>query len=424
MFLSGKQSLIGFFLILLVPVMAFTSGQEEVATDEPVTIWFATLFHADAPAMERIVDEFNRTHDDIQIDLTQGSWTEYYAQLQNAVVAGEPPQIAISHDWRLPTLYPALTALNDSPAGDLLSEADLQRADYIEYVWDLGEIEGIQYGVPLDTHMLGIYYNKEIFEEAGLDPENPPVTREEFDAAADAIADVGYYAYHPGAYGASRWYRRTWYTYLWQNGGALIENNRAAFNTDIGLEALEYLLETRDRGWNQEGTNGASQFDAGELGMMINGTWHYNSLQETDFEWGFMGIPEWFDTPYSWGANHFLVIPKQPEGNTAELRAAITAVEWISRNSHTWGIYGGHIPMRKEALESDELRASETWGKTLATYSEMAFEGVYHSLPRHEKIAEVNAAIEPYIERAYLGTLSPEEALNLAERDVNEVLSE
>jgi multiple sugar transport system substrate-binding protein len=53
----------------------------------------------------------------------------------------------------------------------------------------------------------------------------------------------------------------------------------------------------------------------------------------------------------------------------------------------------------------------------------MSFEGVYHSLPSHPKINEINNAIQPYIEEAYNGIISPEEALRKAEADVNAVLS-
>jgi len=99
------------------------------------------------------------------------------------------------------------------------------------------------------------------------------------------------------------------------------------------------------------------------------------------------------------------------------------AIKFISENSHLWGIYGGHVPLRKSAMQNPELQQSETWKKALKTFTDMAFSGVYKSKPLHPKIGEINAAIEPYIERAYNGTISPKEALALAERDVNAVLS-
>jgi len=421
--IKNRLLALGIVLLLVAPFFAAASGTgEEPGSQE---ILMNTLFHGgDAQAMEMMVEEFNAAQDSVVIDLTQGSWTEYNAQLNNAVLAGEAPQIATVLNFAMPTMYQALVPLNDSPVGNLLEMYDLNRSDYVDYIWDIANIDGNQYGIPLDNTLLGIYYNKDLFRQAGLDPEDPPETMAEFEEAATALADIGVYPFHPGAYGASRWYRRMWYIFLWQNDGELLNDNgtRAAFNTAAGREALEYLVSIRERGWNDIGTNGAAQFDAGELGMMINGTWHYLSLAETDFDWGFMGIPQFFDTKYTWGSNHFLVIPRQADNDMLE--PAMEAISWLSRNSHTWGIYGGHVPVRQSALESEELRSSETWDKTLEQFTEMAFGGVYKSLPLHVKINEINAAIEPYIEEAYNGTMSVADALNAAERDVNAVLSE
>ena len=59
-------------------------------------VWLNTPFHGgDATAMEIIVKQMNDEQSDLRIDLTQGGWTEYYAQLYNAVVAGVAPNIAI-----------------------------------------------------------------------------------------------------------------------------------------------------------------------------------------------------------------------------------------------------------------------------------------------------------------------------------------
>ena len=395
-----------------------------VHSANPVTLLFNTLFHGgDAQAMEIIVKKFNDTQTDVELDLTQGSWTEYYAQLYNAVVAGEAPQIGICHNFRFSKMYPALTPLNDSPASDLLEKVGLKRDDFIEYVWDIASIEGKQYGIPLDNSLLGIYYNKAIFREAGLDPENPPDNYDEFEKAANAIKEkTGKYAYHPGAYGQPRWYRRMWYILFWQKGGELIEGDRAAFNNDKGLEALTYLTDIPKKGWNKPGTSGATQFAAGKLGMCVNGTWNYLTLAKSQLDWGFMGIPKWFEKRYTWGSNHFLVIPKQPKKRHDLILPAANTMKWITDNSYLWGMWGGHVPMSKKALENKELLASDTWKKTLSLFTKMSFEGVYKSLPAHPKIIEINAAIQPHVIEAYNGTISPKEALNRAEKDVNKAL--
>lgn len=390
---------------------------------EAKTLWVNTLYHGgDAEAMEIMVKKFNDEHSDVQMDLTQGSWTEYFSQLYNAVVAGQAPQIGIGLNFRMNTIYPALISLNDSPVGNLIEQVGFKKEDYIEYAWDIANIEGKQYAIPWGNPLLGIYYNKAIFREAGLDPDNPPDTREDFEKAAEAIKKIGKYAYHPGAYGEPRWYRRSWYIFYWQKGGNLLEGEQAAFNNDKGLEALEYLVDIRRKDWNQPGTNGAAQFAAGELGMLLLGTWHYLALAKTDLDWGFLGIPKWFEKRYTWGSNDYLLIPKQTKDKEDLILPAAKAIKWLSDNSHIWGMWSGHVPMRKQALENKELLESDAWGKSLKKFTEMSFGGVYRHEPHHQKIVQINAAIQPHIDEAYNGTITPKEALDRAESDVNNAL--
>src|SRR5690606_29926954 len=90
-------------LVASLLVLAMTS-----LTHAQITLYFNTPFHSgDAQAMERIVAAFNEAHDDVQIILTQGQWAEYYSQLYNSVIAGNAPQLAITHTTRLQQMLPA-----------------------------------------------------------------------------------------------------------------------------------------------------------------------------------------------------------------------------------------------------------------------------------------------------------------------------
>ncbi len=397
------------------------------AKAEKYTLWFNTLFHSgDAQAMERIVQAYNESHEDTQITLTQGQWSEYYAQLTNAVIAGNPPQIGIVHTNKLSEMYPALTTLENTPAGNLLEVAGIQGDNYIEKLWQAGERDGHRYMVPLDTHMWGMWYNKDIFEAAGLDPENPPQTMDEFVAAADAIRDAGYIAFHPAEDALPRKLRRAWYIFFWQQGGELFDEGytKATFNNEQGLKALQFLVSmVQERGWNEPGTDGFKQFTSGQLGMLFAGNWMYWTAKESDVNWGFAYVPQFFDKRVTWANSHNLVIPKQPAGVSDEvLVKAAEAIKWINENSDVWGIYGGHIPAYKPALESQALRDSDTWKLSLTKFTDMANNGWIHYPIDHPKGSQLESAIQVQIQRAYNGEISPEEALRLAEEECNQIL--
>lgn len=411
------------FLFTAVLVVASTALAQTV-------LRMNTLFHSgDAQAMVRIVDEFNAQHDDVQIELTQGQWSDYYAQLYNAVVADNAPQIGIVHTTMLPQMAPALTPLMDSPGGDLLEAAGIEADDYIANLWEAGVYEGTRYLVPLDTHMFGLWYNKDIFAEAGLDPEDPPQTREEFEAAADAIvANTDAYGFHPGEDALPRKLRRAWYYLFWQQGGELFnaDQTQAAFNDEPGLQACEYLASiVDDRGWNVPSGDGFAQFSAGDLGMLVAGNWYYWTAEEAGLNYGFAKMPVFFDELKTWGNSHNLVIPMQPEGTPTETYvAAAEAIRWITEHSDTWGIYGGHIPAHNVARQSEDLTSSDTWQTSLGTFAEMAEMGAVHYPITHERASELEEPITVNVQQAYNGTISCQEALDRAEQDVNAILGQ
>lgn len=393
-------------------------------------VWLNTLFHGgDARAMEILVEKLNREQKQFRIDLTQGGWTEYYAQLHNAVAAGVAPNIGICHNFQFLKSHPIFYPLHDTPVGDVLKLKGWSRADFIPAAWDAAQVGGVQYGIPLDQNMVGLYYNRTLFKQAGLDPDRPPRTRAEFEAAADALKKIGKLPFHPAFNSAPRWIRRNFYILYWSAGGRLLDESgrRATFNNKTGLEALTYLVDmVGRRGWNRPGTDANKQFLAGELGMCYNGTWFYLTLESAGtVDYGCAPVPNWFGTQVTWGTTHNLVLPRQPAGKAHEerLRVTVEALAALVSHTHLWGEYGGHVPMYKKALEDPRLRGSRTWQKTLRVFYEMAFGGVWRTYDAHPKIVEFNAAVEPPLQEAYNGTLAPQEALTRAEREANAVLA-
>lgn len=411
-------------------VAALSAGLPRSVFSQTTPIWLNTLFHGgDARAMEIIVEKLNKEQKAFRVDLTQGGWTEYYAQLHNAVVAGVGPNIGICHNFQFLKSHPVFYPLNDTPIGDVLKLKSWSKADFIPAAWDAAQVGGVQYGIPLDQNMAGLYYNKTIFKQAGLDPNKPPKNRQEFEAACEAIKKTGKLAFHPAFNSPPRWIRRSFYILHWSAGGRLIDETgkKAAFNNKTGLETLTYLVDmVGKRGWNKPGTDANKQFLAGELGMCYNGTWFYLTLDSAPtIDYGCAPVPNWFGTQVTWGTTHNLVLPKQPKGKAHEerLRVTVDALAALVSNTHLWGEFGGHVPMYKKALEDPRLRGSKTWQKTLGVFYEMAFGGVWRTYDAHPKIVEFNAAVEPHIQEAYNGTISPQEALTRAERDGNAALA-
>jgi len=304
--------------------------------------------------------------------------------------------------------------------------AGIDPNNYVEANWKAGELNGHHYLIPLDTHGWGIWYNKDIFKAAGLDPNNPPQTLGDFINACDKIKAAGYYAFHPAEDAAPRKLRRAWYVFYWQMGGQLFDKDytHATFNNAKGLLALQFLVDIFNNfGWDKPGSNGLDQFLAGKLGMLVGGNWYYGSMAASKVNWGYMKMPNFFGIPYTWGNSHQLAIPIQPKGTPKEVYlAAAEVVKYISANSHIWTMYGGHITAYKPEEKNPELLASDYWTKSGKWLNEMAQKGLVHFPINNPKGSELEHAIQAQIQLAVNGKISPQEALDKAEAECNKIL--
>jgi len=388
-------------------------------------MWFNTLFHGgDADAMETIVKKITSADPNIQVDLTQGAWTEYYAQLFNSVIAEAAPQLGIVDDFRYESVAQVLYDVTDTPAGNILDRMGVKPGDFNQ--WDISLVGGKPLGIPLDQNGFGIYYNKNIFKQAGLDPEKFPETREQFEAACEAIKKIGKIAYHPALSGETRFIRRAWLGLLWGNNGMFLDGNKPAFNTDKGREALQYLVDgVQKRGWNKPGTNGINQFLAGELAMLQQGTWFYLTVEKAKLDYGCSMPPKFFERRVAWGGYHLIVLPRQAntKESIAKLETTAAFLKAFMPYTFLWGEMGGAVPLFRAAIDNPALKQTNTWNKTLGMFAHAAASGMMLAEPRHPKITDVDLAIEPFTQQAYNGTMSVKDALDQAEKAVTKVLS-
>lgn len=388
-----------------------------------VTLDYWTLFGGgDGQAMKQMVDTFNKEHDNIQIKRQRIEWDQYYGKLFTALTGGTPPDICVVHTTRMLKYNDAVADLSPH-LSDGTSDA------YIQSIWDQTEVKGKRGGLPLDVHPTAFYYNRNIFEEAGLDPDSPPENWEEFKSACDAIADAGYTAFNPQPY-AGPSHLRSWFQFHRQRGGQLLNDDQteAAFNTDKGTELMEIWGKmTSDWGWDKpdaSGDRGTQLFRNGEAGMINQGTWFIGALEEVDFEWD-MFKP--FMAPdaqqgAAWTNSHTLAVPLKENRSDEETQAAVEAIEWLTQNSKTWVEVAGHLPASSEVNEDESLRESERWDKTIGTFFEMAEEDQLVYLPRHEKIEEYKRAIFKNIQQVWSQQKDPEQAIQDAADEVNSIL--
>lgn len=416
-----------YLLLSMVVTFAVLMLGYGVFGKEPIKIVLRSLWHeADAQAAQMIIDMFNEAQDDVNVEHIFGGWTEYNLQLKLSVLAGNQPHIGTLLPEKVLELKDYLTPLDSSPVGNLLNYLEFNLDDLRPLAMELVTIDGHIYGIAIDNNVMGIYYNKDIFRAAGLDPDKPPETLGEFLAACEAIKGAGYHAWHPASDGLPRKLRRAWYILFWQLGGELFDSGytRATFNNTKGLLALQFLVDCFGSfGFNESGSNGVNQFGAGLVGMMTGGNWYYLQFKDAPFDWGIMPMPSFFGPAYTRISGSVFVVPRQPAGTSPEVYQAIMkTISFFIQNSHIWTMYGGHITAYVPALSHPDLVNSDYWQRGGKFLADALTKGLGHYEIVHPKGSELEDIIQSYVDQAVKGVLSPEEALARAEAECNSIL--
>lgn len=369
---------------------------------------------ADGAYFDEMVDTFNAENPDITVRVTTMEWGDFYQKTPVAVQAGNGPDVAVMHMDQVSTLAAqgALTPL-DGVADDL----GLDESDFAEAVWAGGTYDGVRYGIPLDVHMHGLYYNKDVLREAGLDPESPASTGEELIEHLEVLKanDV------QGMWVDSTGWMRTWFTALqaqWGGSSFSEDGKTVTWNDEAGAKALTWLTDLVREGYSPEnvGQDGYwKAFADGQNAYVIGGIWEQANPTFDAIDWGGAPLPVIGDVPATWGSSHQLTATAQVEGDADRLAAAAYFINAMSQDSLVWA-EANQVPARASVRNSDELAAlpgMDVFGPMIdITVLPQNFPGLPDALGRLEEA--INASL--------LLTAEPQEALDASAADAQLIL--
>ncbi len=390
-------------------------------TGPPVQLGFWNGFTGgDGPIMLELVDRFNSEHENIEVDMVTMQWApDFYQKTPAAVASGQGPTVAIMHVDRL-----GLNAARGVivPLDEVVEALGLRETDFASTIWEAGVYKGKRYGIPLDTHPLGLYYNKAVMEEGGLDPNKPPQTRDEYMEAVEQLKgkDIQGSWVPPSLF--TGWHMFT--SLLWQFGGDLYNEDvtRATVNSDAGVEALTWMVDLVKKGYSppnvaQDGDVIALQ--NGQNAFNWNGIWMINVFGAVpDLEWDVAPLPQIGTEKAAWANSHNFVITNQPDPDPNKLRAAKVFIAWVIENSQTWA-EGGQVPALNGVRESKEFEGLD-WQPEFA--KELPY---VHFGPSAPGVTEINENIlYTAVNDAVLLNTTPKDALDTAVSRANELLQQ
>lgn len=266
-------------------LFAATAVTASAADKKEVVIWDYFETDAQKQMMQSLIDDFNASQDEYEASHVYVPFADYEKQLTLGIASGELPDLVILDGCGMASFI-QLGLFGD------ISDADINWDEYMEGPMESTMLDGKHYGIPFATNCTALFYNKDLFDAAGIDYPDENTTWDEFHEMAKALTKDGVSGFgnaatntDEGTFQCLQW--------LYTAGGSY---------TDIedGVDAYKLMQEMiEDGSWTKECVNWTqsdvnNNFMAGNLAMQQNGPWQIPGIEANapDLNYGVTVLPK------------------------------------------------------------------------------------------------------------------------------------
>ena len=394
-----------------------------VAQAEPTEVVFWNGYTGpDQPVLEEIVNDFNVSQDDVRIKMEIMPWDTLYQKLMPAMIAGNAPDVIAMSVTRYGEYAMAgkLEPLDSYVEASSVIDAD----NMVPGLYNAGKFEGTQYAMPMACAAMVMYYNKDMFRAAGLDPENPPTTMDELQDAWSMLIikdDNGNITQYAQAIGVKSTVAMM-PVFMWAYGAEYIQDGKAVLNSPEGVEAMTMIANAFAEGISPVGLTGQEAdnlFAAHKAAIEFNGQWAIAGFRDAGVDLGIAEVPSGKGGHKTWGGDTILCI----SADSKVKDAAWSFIEYFNNvDAQTkWSLGVGFIPTRLVLADSEELLSGNP---DIAVFIKSAqYADIFMAdQPLSGRIDE--EILVPLYESITRGTAQPAEALDKAAQQLDALLAE
>lgn len=387
-----------------------------------------------------MVPEFNKHYPNIKVTIDGVPYPEMLAKSMLDATGPTPTyDIIMADDPWVPQLAEvgALLDLKGAEAAGW-TDASYDWSDFNASPLAAGEWKGVQYGVPLRSNMLMMFYNKALYEKAGVPAPTPDLTWAQYLEQAPKLVQDTNADGKPDAWALDTYFVREpltptiWQTIMNSNGGSLLDaDGKPAFNNEIGVAALDThrkLLEYAPTGAISHGFSESMQ--AFRQGLVA-----------TLFSWGSLYKGSAIDSKSTTLKPDQVGVQVLPVGSTGagahrgiwsgavsakseNKQAAWAVIQWLSsKEGEAWqSANQGVFPARKSTLAA---KPSVEWLEPVFASLQQAYKASEKGQMwriRHPRSDAAQQILADEIARAMAGQISSAEALNVAAEKIEKVL--
>ncbi|WP_224705501.1 extracellular solute-binding protein [Devosia aquimaris] len=275
--------------LVLASLAALSSTTAFTAVTQAEEISFILCGDAIEPLYQGYIDEWDKANPDYKIATEVVGWGQCQDKVTTLAAAGTPVALA----------YVGSRTLKQFAENDLIVPVpmtDEEKAAYYNFVPDTVTFDGTQWGIPVAFSTKALFWNKDLFEAAGLDPETPPKTWEEKIAFAKQITEKT----DAAGYGlVAKTFDNTMHQFLhwvYTNNGQVIDaDGNIVLDSPQNLAALQAVKDIVP--YSEEGPTAYEQNEVraiwldGGVAMIEASAGAANRAEEAGMNWGVAPLP-------------------------------------------------------------------------------------------------------------------------------------
>ncbi|MFB7249868.1 ABC transporter substrate-binding protein [Microbacterium sp. NPDC056234] len=325
-----------------------SGSSESDGSPTVVNVWHG-FTEADGKVVQAIADDFNDSQSQYEVKIEVNPWNVISDKLLPALKSGNGPDLVVQ------TVDAAQGYVKQkafAPLQDFYDDPDNETDTYHPHVVEYTEFDGEQFGVPMGYAPFSIWYNKQMFADAGI--TEFPETWDELIALAEQLTT-------PEIFGLSLADKQSTFlpTILQSGGGEVVEDGEIVLDTPQNVETLEWWRDQYAKGWTPTNiglADAVALFTGGKAAMTWIGPWVVTGADAAGIEVGEFPAPAGSEKVATPAAANYWWLTSQG-ADDADVKAGAEAF-LAYFNSHDaqvrWALEANYPPNRTD-VTVDEL---------------------------------------------------------------------
>jgi len=380
--------------------------------------------------VDKLVADFEKEHPGIKIKpVYAGSYQDTTTKVLTAAKGGDAPHMAVMLSTDMYTLIDEGVVVPFDELVKTPADRAWMSSFYPAFMKN-SQTGGKTWGIPFQRSTIVMYWNKELFKQAGLDPNRPPQNWAELVeygkklTQRDAAGKVSTWGVQIPSSGFPYWLFQAFTT---QNGVELMntEGTQTYFDKPEVVEALQYWVDLSRKhqihppGIVEWGTT-PKDFLERKAAIIWTTTGNLTYIRNNaKFDFGVAMLPAGKQRGTPTGGGNFYVFKK---ASATEREAAMKFIQWVTspKRAAEWAIATGYIAVSPAAWDTPEMK------KYLAdfpapTVARDQLQYAVAELSTHEN-QRVTKALNDGLQAALTGAKTPQQALQDAQREAERIL--